>query len=237
MAKAGKKYLESLEKFDRAQFYPPDEAIKLVKETSFTKFDATVEIHMRMGVDPRHADQQIRSVVLLPSGTGAEVRILVFAEGDAARAADEAGADHVGSDEYVKKIQEGWLDFDVAIATPQIMSKVGRLGKVLGPRGLMPSPKAGTICQEDNLPQLIKELRLGRVEFRLDKTANLHIPIGKVSFTEEQLMDNLTAVMEGIAKARPTGAKGQYIKKIVLTSTMGAGIKLDILRTEHLQAA
>lgn len=237
MAKAGKKYRESLEKFDRSQFYPPDEAIKLVKETSFTKFDATVEVHMRMGVDPRHADQQIRSVVLLPSGTGAKVRILVFAEGDAARAADQAGADYVGSDEYVKKIQEGWLDFDVAVATPQIMSKVGRLGKVLGPRGLMPSPKAGTICQPDNLPQLINELRLGRVEFRLDKTANLHVPIGKVNFTEEQLMDNLTALMEAIIKARPTGAKGQYIKKIVLTSTMGAGIKLDVLQAEQLQAA
>ena len=193
MAKAGKKYLESLEKFDRARFYPPDEAIKLVKETAFTKFDATVEIHMRMGVDPRHADQQVRSVVLLPSGTGTQVRILVFAEGDAARAAAEAGADYVGSDEYVKKIQEGWLEFDVAIATPQIMSKVGRLGKVLGPRGLMPSPKAGTICQEDNLPQLINELEIRRSDVRLDKTANVHVPIGKVSFTEEQLIDNLTA--------------------------------------------
>jgi large subunit ribosomal protein L1 len=237
VAKAGKKYLESLQKFDRSATYSPDEAVRLVKETSFTKFDSTVEVHLRMGVDPRHADQQIRSVVLLPSGTGAQVRILVFAEGDAARAAEEAGADYVGSDDYVKKIQEGWFDFDVAVATPQIMGKVGRLGKALGPRGLMPSPKAGTICQEDDLPRLINELRLGRVEFRLDKTANLHVPIGKVSFTEEQLMDNLTALMEAIVKAKPTGAKGQYIRKAVLTSTMGPGIKVDVQQAEQLQAA
>lgn len=237
MAKAGKKYLESLQKLDRSVTYSPGDAVRLVKETSFAKFDETVEVHLRMGVDPRHADQQIRSVVLLPSGTGAQVRILVFAEGDAARAAEEAGADYVGSDDYVKKIQEGWFDFDVAVATPQIMGKVGRLGKALGPRGLMPSPKAGTICQEDNLPQLIKELRLGRVEFRLDKTANLHVPIGKVSFTEDQLMDNLTALMEAIVKAKPTGAKGQYIRKVVLTSTMGPGIKVDAQQAEQLQAA
>lgn len=234
---AGKKYLESLKKFDRAKTYSPAETVRLVKETSYAKFDATVEVHLKMGVDPRHADQQIRSVVLLPSGTGAQVRIMVFAEGDAARAAAEAGADYVGSDDYVQKVQEGWLDFDVAVATPQIMGKVGRLGKVLGPRGLMPSPKTGTICQPDDLPQLIKELRLGRVEFRLDKTANLHIPIGKVSFTEDQLMANLTALMEAIVKAKPTGAKGQYIRKIVVTSTMGPGIKMDALQAAELKAA
>lgn len=234
---AGKKYLESLKKLDRSKFYSPTEAIDLLKETSYAKFDATVEAHLKMGVDPRHADQQIRSVVLLPSGTGAQVRIIVFAEGDAARAAEEAGADFVGSDDYVQKVQGGWLDFDVAVATPQIMGKVGRLGKVLGPRGLMPSPKTGTICQPDDLPQLIKELRLGRVEFRLDKTANLHVPFGKVSFTQEQLMANFTALMEAISKARPTGAKGQYIRKIVVSSTMGPGIKVDALQASELRAA
>lgn len=238
MPKPGKKYVEMSQKVDRSKLYSPAEAIKLVRETSYTKFDATVDIHMKMGLDPRHADQQIRSVVLLPAGTGKRVRIMVFAEGDAARAAQEAGADYVGSDEFVQKIQqEGWMDFDVAVATPQIMGKVGRLGKVLGPRGLMPSPKTGTICQPEDLPQTIKELRLGRVEFRLDKTANLHVPIGKVSFTEQQLMDNLTALMEAIVKAKPTGAKGQYIKKMVMAPTMGPGIKIDSMQAEQLKSA
>lgn len=237
MAKAGKKYLEALQKYDRSKVYSPLEAIKVVKETSYAKFNATVEVHLKLGVDPRHADQQIRSTVLLPSGTGSQVRILVFAEGDAARTAEEAGADYVGSDDYVKKIQEGWLDFDVAVAVPQIMGKVGRLGKVLGPRGLMPSPKAGTICQPDDLTQLISELRLGRVEFRLDKTANLHVPIGKVSFSDEELLANLTALMEAVTKAKPTGAKGQFIRKVVLTSTMGPGVKVDTLQAEQLRAA
>lgn len=237
MAKAGKKYLEALQKYDRSKVYSPLEAIKVVKETSYAKFNATVEVHLKLGVDPRHADQQIRSTVLLPSGTGSQVRILVFAEGDAARTAEEAGADYVGSDDYVKKIQEGWLDFDVAVAVPQIMGKVGRLGKVLGPRGLMPSPKAGTICQPDDLAQLISELRLGRVEFRLDKTANLHVPIGKVSFSDEELLANLTALMEAVTKAKPTGAKGQFIRKVVLTSTMGPGVKVDTLQAEQLRAA
>lgn len=237
MPKPGKKYVEMSQKVDRSKLYSPAEAIKLVRETSYTKFDATVDIHMKMGLDPRHADQQIRSVVLLPAGTGKRVRIMVFAEGDAARAAQEAGADYVGSDEFVQKIQqEGWMEFDVAVATPQIMGKVGRLGKVLGPRGLMPSPKTGTICQPEDLPQTIKELRLGRVEFRLDKTANLHVPIGKVSFTEQQLMDNLTALMEAIVKAKPTGAKGQYIKKMVMAPTMGPGIKVDSIQAEQLKS-
>ena len=237
MGKPGKKYLEALQKYDRSKVYSPVEAIKVVKETSYAKFNATVEVHLKLGVDPRHADQQIRSTVLLPSGTGKQVRILVFAEGDAARTAEEAGADYVGSDDYVKKVQEGWLDFDVAVAVPQIMGKVGRLGKVLGPRGLMPSPKAGTICQPDDLAQLISELRLGRVEFRLDKTANLHVPIGKVSFSDEELLTNLTALMEAVAKAKPTGAKGQFIRKVVLTSTIGPGVKVDTLQAEQLRAA
>ncbi len=237
MPKPGKKYVEMSKKVDRSKLYSPAEAVKLAREISYANFDATVDVHMKMGLDPRHADQQIRSVVLLPAGTGKQVRIMVFAEGDAARAAQEAGADYVGSDEFVQKIQqEGWMEFDVAVATPQIMGKVGRLGKVLGPRGLMPSPKTGTICQPEDLPQTIKELRLGRVEFRLDKTANLHVPIGKVSFTEQQLLDNLPALMEAIVKAKPTGAKGQYIRKVVIAPTMGPGIKVDSMQAEQLKS-
>lgn len=237
MAHRGKKYVDAVKLVDREKLYPPAEALDLVQKTSYAKFDSTVEVHMKMGVDPRHADQQIRSVVLLPSGTGKKVRILVFSEGDAARTAMEAGADYVGSDEFIQKIQGGWLDFDVAVATPQIMGKVGRLGKVLGPRGLMPSPKTGTICAPEDLGRLIKELRLGRVEFRLDKTANLHVPIGKVSFTPPQLMDNFTALMEAVMKAKPTGAKGQYIRKLVITCTMGPGVKIDNLQAEQLKAS
>lgn len=227
MPKHGKKYLEAAKKVDRTKLYSPAEAIKLVKETAYANFDGTVEAHMRMGVDPRHADQQIRSVVLLPSGTGKQVRILVFAEGDTARLAQEAGADYVGSDDLIEKIQNGWLDFDMAIATPAMMRKVGRLGRILGPRGLMPSPKAGTIVQDDDIPRVIAEARQGRVEFKIDKTANLHIPLGKVSFTEDQLMANLAAVMEAVIKAKPSGAKGTYIKRLTLTSTMGPGIRVD----------
>jgi large subunit ribosomal protein L1 len=182
MSKRGKNYLEARGKVDRSKFYSPEEAVELAQKTSYTKFDATVEVHMRMGVDPRHADQQVRGMVLLPNGTGKERRILVFAEGEAQKIAEEAGADYVGTDDLVKKIQEGWLDFDVTVAIPQVMGKVGRLGKILGPRGLMPSPKTGTIIPAEDLPRLIKELRLGRVEFRIDKTSNLHVPIGKASF-------------------------------------------------------
>jgi large subunit ribosomal protein L1 len=236
MAQHGKKYLEAKSKVDPATSYAPADAIKLVRETSITKFDGTVEVHMRMGVDPRHADQQVRGVVLLPSGTGKTVRILVFAEGDAVKIAEDAGADFVGSDDLVEKIQGGWTDFDMAIATPPMMKKVGRLGRVLGPRGLMPSPKAGTIVEADDLPRVIDEARKGRVEFKVDKTANLHMPIGKVGFTEEQLMTNFAAVMEAVNRAKPSGAKGTYIKRVTLAATMGPGIKVDpnqavVLRT------
>lgn len=202
MTKHGKKYLEAQAKIDPTASYSPQDAIGLVRETATAKFDSTVEVHLRMGVDPRHADQQVRGVVLMPSGTGKEVRILVFAEGDAARAAEEAGADFVGSDELVNKILAGWTDFDMAVATPAMMKKVGRLGRVLGPRGLMPSPKAGTIVEEDDLGRVIAEARQGRVEFKVDKTSNLHVPIGKVSFTEEQLMANLSAAMDAIVRAK-----------------------------------
>ncbi|MEI2689915.1 MAG: 50S ribosomal protein L1 [Anaerolineae bacterium] len=237
MTSHGKKYLEAKKQVNPTQQYTPEEAVKLVKETTFTKFDSTVEVHLRMGVDPRHADQQVRGVVLLPSGTGKTVRILVFAEGDGAKLAEDAGADFVGSDELVNKIQGGWTDFDMAIATPPMMKKVGRLGRVLGPRGLMPSPKAGTIVEDDDLPRVIQEARQGRVEFKVDKTANLHVPLGKVSFSEDALIANLSAVMEAITRAKPSGAKGVYIKRVTLTSTMGPGVKLDPNQAAQLRTA
>jgi large subunit ribosomal protein L1 len=237
MPKRGKKYRQAAQLVDRMRAYLPAEAVELAQKTSTANFDATVEVHLNMGVDPRHADQQVRGVVLLPHGTGKQVRILVFAEGEAEKIAQEAGADYVGTDELTKKIQGGWLDFDVAIAIPQVMGKVGRLGRVLGPRGLMPSPKAGTIVQPDDLPRLIQETRLGRVEFRLDKTANIHVPIGKASFSSEQLLDNFTALMEAIIRAKPSGAKGQYVKKVVMTTTMGPGIKVNPMEAMALRTA
>jgi large subunit ribosomal protein L1 len=237
MPKRGKKYRQAAQLVDRMRAYLPAEAVELAQKTSTANFDATVEVHLNMGVDPRHADQQVRGVVLLPHGTGKQVRILVFAEGEAEKIAQEAGADYVGTDELTKKIQGGWLDFDVAIAIPQVMGKVGRLGRVLGPRGLMPSPKAGTIVQPDDLPRLIQETRLGRVEFRVDKTANIHVPIGKASFSSEQLLDNFTAFMEAIIRAKPSGAKGQYVKKVVMTTTMGPGIKVNPMEAMALRTA
>lgn len=227
MPKHGKNYRKALELVDRTKFYLPQEAIELAKETSYVKFDAAVEAHIRLGVDPRHSDQQVRGVVMLPHGTGQKVRILVFAEGEAEKIAEEAGADYVGCDELIEKVQGGWLDFDVAVAIPQVMGKVSRLGRVLGPRGLMPNPKARTLVPPDDLPRLIKELHLGRVEFRVDKTGNLHVPIGKVSFPVEKLVDNLAALLGAVKRAKPAGAKGRYIKQIVLATTMGPGIKLD----------
>jgi large subunit ribosomal protein L1 len=228
MAKHGKKYLAALAKVDVDRWYTPEEAVALVKETSITKFDSTIEVHMRLGVDPRHADQQVRDVVVLPHGLGKSVRVLVFAQGDGAALAREAGADVVvDDDETLAKIQAGWTEFDVAIATPDQMGKVGRLGRVLGPRGLMPNPKAGTVVPAEDLPRVINESKAGRVEFRVDKTANLHIPIGKASFGEKQLFENLAALMEAIRKARPAAVKGTFIRRITLTSTMGPGIKLD----------
>jgi len=237
MPKRGKKYRKAAQLVDRMRAYLPAEAVELAQKTSTANFDATVEVHLNMGVDPRHADQQVRGVVLLPHGTGKQVRILVFAEGEAEKIAQQAGADYVGTDELTKKIQGGWLDFDVAIAIPQVMGKVGRLGRVLGPRGLMPSPKAGTIVQPDDLPRLIQETRLGRVEFKVDKTANIHVPIGKASFSSEQLLDNFTAFMEAIVRAKPSGAKGQYVKKVVMTTTMGPGIKVNPMEAMALRTA
>jgi large subunit ribosomal protein L1 len=237
MPKHGRKYREALAKIDRQMVYAPVEGLALVKETSYTKFDATVEMHLHLGVDPRHADQQVRGVVNLPSGIGRQVRILVLAEGEPMRIAEEAGADYVGSDDMVQKIQEGWLDFDIVIAIPQMMGKVGRLGRILGPRGLMPNPKAGTIVQPDDLAQAIQEARQGRVEFRTDRGASLHVPIGKASFTVEQLLANFLAVFDAVWSARPPGAKGRYVNKIVVTSSMGPGIKVDLNATQALRAA
>jgi large subunit ribosomal protein L1 len=227
MPKRGRKYRESAALIEPGTAYAPQEAIDLTRKTSYASFDATVELHLRMGLDPRHADQQVRGVVLLPKGTGKTVRILVFAEGEAEKIARDAGADYAGSDELIDQIQKGWFDFDIAIATPPMMRKVGRLGRLLGPRGLMPSPKAGTIVGEDDLERVIQEARQGRVEYRIDKTANIHVPIGKVSFSTADLHENMAAVMEAIVRARPPAAKGTYIRRATICSTMGPGIRVD----------
>lgn len=237
MPKHGKRYREALKKIDRERFHAPREALELVKEVSYANFDETVEIHFRLGVDPRHADQQVRDVVRLPHGLGKEVRVLVFAAGEAARTAEEAGADYVAStDEWFEKIENGWMEFDAALAVPQMMSKVGRLGRYLGPRGLMPNPKAGTLVDADDLPRMIDEIKAGRVEFRVDKHANLHVPIGKVSFPTDKLLDNFAAMVDSVVKARPPGATGRYIRKIVVTSSMGPGIKVEPTEALALEA-
>jgi len=236
MAKHGKKYLAAAAKVNRDQNYSPEEAIALAKETSIASFDATVEMHIRLGVDPRHADQQVRDVVVLPHGLGKTVRVLVFAMGEAASLAREAGADVVADDdEMIKKIQDGWTEFDVAIATPDMMGKVGRLGRVLGPRGLMPNPRAGTVVDGEDLPRTITEAKAGRVEFRVDKTANLHVPVGKVSFEQKKLYDNVAALMEAIRKARPAAAKGTYVRRVTITTTMGPGIKIDPAQAQSME--
>lgn len=234
MAKVGKKYQEAAKLLDSTKTYPPQEAIELAKKMSHTKFDETVELHLRLGLDPRNANQQVRGVTLLPHGLGKKVRVLVFAQGEGAKMAESAGADFVGDDELMKKIEGGWLDFDTIIATPDMMGKVGKLGKILGRKGLMPNPKSGTVVAANDLPRVIEDARKGRVEFKLDKTAIIHLPLGKVSFEEQKLIDNLTAVIEAVVKAKPTGAKGQYIKTASLTTTMGPGIKLDLRPTLSL---
>ncbi len=228
MPKRGKKYLAAAQKVDNDKLYTPEEAIKLAKEVAPAKFDETVELHVRLGIDPRHSDQQVRSTVILPHGLGKTVRVLVFAEGEAAKIAEEAGADIIADDDVIAKIaNEGWTDFDVALAVPEMMRKIGRLGRVLGRKGLMPNPKAGTLVQAEDLPRAIEEAKAGRVEFRNDKTANIHVPIGKVSFSEQQLLDNMAAVMDAIRRNRPASAKGTYVKRVVVTTTMGPGIKVD----------
>ncbi|MCI0520399.1 MAG: 50S ribosomal protein L1 [Chloroflexi bacterium] len=236
MPKHGKKYLEAAAKIDREQYYTPQSAVELAKATSPSKFDATVEVHMRLGVDPRHADQLVRDVVVLPHGLGKTVRVLVFAQGEGAAAAREAGADIVADDDAtIARIQGGWTDFDVAIATPDMMGKVGRLGRILGPRGLMPNPKAGTVVPAEDLARVINEAKAGRVEFRTDKTANIHVPIGKVSFEAKKLYENLAALMEAVKKARPAAAKGTYIRRVTVTTTMGPGIRVDAVQAQSME--
>jgi large subunit ribosomal protein L1 len=226
--KHGKKYLEALKKVDQNAVYAPADAIRLVKETSFTKFDASVEVHLRLGIDPRQADQNIRSTVALPHGTGKTVRVLVFAQGDAAQAARDAGADFVGADELITQIdRENFFDFDIAIATTDMMAKVGRVARKLGPRGLMPNPKSGTVVAGDDIVRTIKEVRGGRVEFRNDKTAILHVAVGKVSFTEQQISENIAALMESVKSIKPSSIKGSFVRSVTFTSTMGPGIAVD----------
>ncbi len=235
MAKHSKRFLALQEKVDRSRTFSPSDGLALIKQTANAKFDETVEVHLRMGVDPRYADQQIRGVVTLPGGTGREVKILVFAGPEGQALATQAGADYVGAEDLAARIEKGWTDFDIVLATPDMMRVVGKLGRVLGPRGLMPSPKTGTILPAEDLPRVIDEARLGRVEFRVDKTSNIHVPIGKASFDEQKLLKNLAALMEAIVAARPATLKGLYILRATLSSTMGPGVKLDVAAASALK--
>ena len=227
--KHGKKYAEAAKLVDRTVSYEPNEAIALVKKTALAKFDETIEVHIRTGCDGRHAAQQIRGAVVLPNGTGKTVRVLVFAKGDKVNEAEAAGADYVGGEELIPKIQnDGWLDFDVVVATPDMMGVVGRLGKVLGPKGLMPNPKAGTVTMD--VTKAVNDIKAGKIEYRLDKTNIVHVPVGKASFTEEALQENFNALMDAIIKAKPSAVKGQYLRSITLSSTMGPGVKVNTLK-------
>ena len=225
MAKKSKKYTEAVKLVDRSKAYAVAEAIELVKKTNFTKFDATVEVAFRLGVDPKKADQQIRGALVLPNGTGKTQRVLVFAKGEKAKEAEAAGADFVGDADYINKIQQGWFDFDVIVATPDMMGEVGKLGRVLGPKGLMPNPKTGTVTFD--VTKAVNEIKAGKVEYRVDKTSNIHVPIGKVSFEDSKLIENFTALYDQMLKVKPAAAKGTYIKNLTVTSTMGPGVKVD----------
>lgn len=236
MAKRGKRYREAEAKVDRARQYPPDEAVDLVRELATAKFDETVELHIRTGLDTRHADQQLRGTARLPHGLGKQVRVAVFAEGDAARAAEEAGAEVVGADDLIKRVEGGYTDFDVAVAQRELMGKVGRLGRVLGPRGLMPNPRSGTVVEGDDVGKAVSEAMAGRVEFRTDREASVHVPVGKAGFEREQLLDNLATVVQEIVKAKPSGVKGTYIRSLHLASTMGPSVKLEQTTTLALKA-
>jgi len=236
MAKHGKNYIDARDKIDRAKRYAPREALELAQEMSYVNFDETVELHARLGVDPRHADQIVRDVVVLPHGLGKTVRVLVFAQGEDAATAREAGADYIADgDDMIEKIEEGWLEFDVVLATPPMMSKVGRLGPVLGPRGMMPNPKAGTMVPGDDLPRVIEESKAGRIEYRVDKTANIHAPIGKVSFPTDKLYDNMAAFIESLMANRPAISKGQYFKRITIATSMGPGINVDTAQAMEME--
>jgi large subunit ribosomal protein L1 len=235
MPQRGKRYQDAAKLVDRDRLYSPTEGLDLLRQVSYVKFDPTVEVHVRTGLDPRHAEQMVRGSVVLPAGTGKKVRVLAFAQGDKAREAEEAGADYVGGEDLAKRIQEGWLDFDVAVATPDMMGIVGRLGRVLGPRGLMPNPRTGTVSME--VGRVIREVRAGRVEYRVDKTGVIHGPVGKLSFSDEQLMENIAAFVDAISRAKPAAMKGQYLRSITLAATMSPGIKLDLAQTQALAAA
>ena len=224
--KKGKRYIDSLKLVDRTKLYDPQEGVELVKQTAKAKFDETIEASIRLGVDPRHADQQVRGAVVLPHGTGRAVKVLVFAKGDKAKEAEQAGADYVGAEEMVQKIQEeNWLDFDVCVATPDMMALVGRLGRILGPKGLMPNPKSGTVTMD--VAKAVQDIKAGKVEYRVDRAGIVHVPIGKASFETEKLNENLSVLMDAIIKAKPAAAKGTYLKSVVLSSTMGPGIKIN----------
>jgi len=225
MAKKGKKYEEAIKLVDRTAVYAVNEAVELVKKTSTVNFDATVEVAFRLGVDPKKADQQIRGAVVLPHGTGKIQRVLVFAKGEKAKEAEAAGADFVGDADYINKIQQGWFDFDVIVATPDMMAEVGKLGRVLGPKGLMPNPKTGTVTFD--VTKAVNEIKAGKVEYRVDKAGNIHVPIGKISFENEKLVENFTTIFETMVKVKPAAAKGTYMKNVAITSTMGPGIKVD----------
>ena len=235
MVKRSRRYQEAAALVDEHNNYQPQEAIALAKETATAKFDETVELHLRTGADPRHADQMVRGVTTLPHGVGKQIRVLVFAEGEAVSIAQEAGADHVGSDDMIKQIEGGWLEFDVSIATPDIMGRIGKLGRILGRRGLMPNPRTGTVVQAEDIPRTVSEAKKGRVEYRLDRTALIHAPIGRVSFEDNQLLENLTALMDNIVRARPSGVKGQFIRSAYLTTSMGPSIPLDIASATALK--
>lgn len=226
MPKSAKKYTAAMQQIDRSKVYPLKTAVDVVKDVAFAKFDETVDVAVKLGVDPRHADQMVRGAVVLPNGLGKDVRVLVFAKGEKEKEAQDAGADYVGGDDLVAKIQEGWFDFDTAIATPDMMGVVGKIGKLLGPRGLMPNPKVGTVTFE--IGKAVKESKAGKVEFRVEKAGIVHAPVGKVSFDADKLQGNILAIVEALVKAKPSAAKGTYIKKISLSSTMGPGINLDI---------
>ncbi|CAM3840339.1 50S ribosomal protein L1 [Aeromicrobium ponti] len=225
MAKKGKKYVEAAKLIDSSKAYPIEEAIDLAKKTNFAKFDATVEVAFRLGVDPKKADQQIRGAVVLPNGTGKTQRVLVFAKGEKAKEAEAAGADFVGDSEYINKINQGWFDFDVIVATPDMMGEVGKLGRVLGPKGLMPNPKTGTVTFD--VEKAVNEIKAGKVEYRVDKAGNIHVPIGKVSFENEKLVENFNTIFDTMMKVKPAAAKGTYMKNVSVTSTMGPGVKVD----------
>lgn len=235
MKERGKKYQEAAKLIEEGKVYPPAEAVDLAKKVSYTNFNGTVELHMQMGLDPRHADQVVRGVALLPNGLGKAVRVLVFTSGEGIRAAEEAGADYVGLDELIQRIEGGWLDFDVAMATPEVMQRVTRLGRILGRRGLMPNPKSGTVVQPVDLARAIRDARKGRVEFRLDRTGIIHVPIGKTDFENKALVDNMASLMDAIVKAKPTGAKGQYFRGITMAPTMGPGVPVDLAAAQSMK--